>query len=191
MFQEMVLVEDVCCGRFSLRTGSILIGASILIAGLVSACIATFGLSGEEYRDFATLRMFTVTDIGGESLIEEDEDSKETNAGLKWYNGFRTEVTKKQVTVYMVVQLILGLLDILSVSILFFGICESKPSFVVPILIYIPMGSVVIWITRLNIAGFHVWFFSTLTQTIFRALDWVCLFSFWLEQKKDMKPEPV
>ena len=122
MFQEMVLVENVCCGRFSLRTGSILIGASVLTAGVISASIACFGLSGEEYRDFATLRMFNVTDIDVEPLIEEDEDSKETNAGLKWYNGFRTEVTEKQVTIYLVVQLILGLLDILSASSFLLGI---------------------------------------------------------------------
>ena len=187
----MIKVENVCCGRYSLRTRSIIIGAIILFAGVVGASMATLGLSGEEYRDFATFRMFNVTDIDVESSTEEDEDSKETNAGIKWINGLRTEVTKNQVTIFLVVQLILGLLDILAASILLLGICQFKPIFVIPILIHIPVGSAVVWITHLTVAGFNVWFFSALALTILRAYYGVCLFSFWLEQKEDMKPEPV
>ena len=214
--------NDNLCFCCSLRIGAIIIGVICLIVGVISASLAAFGLSGEKNLDFATHSIFNITDIDVKTSIEEDKDGKASEEykdgkgivapaifdmeimqprkiekGIddeldNWYQGLRTEVTKNEVTAYLVVQITLGLLEILSASSLLFGVCQLKPSFMVPILILIPVDLAVTWITRLVIAGFNVviflsWFPITLLWIYF----WVCLLSFWQEQKEEMKPEPV
>ena len=204
--------NDNLCFCCSLRIGAIIIGVICLIVGVISASLAAFGLSGEKNLDFATHSIFNITDIDVKTSIEEDKDGKgnvetaifdmeimpprKIEKGIddeldNWYQGLRTEVTKNEVTAYLVVQITLGLLEILAASSLLFGVCQFKPSFMVPTLILIPVDLAVTWITRLVIAGFNVviflsWFPITLLWIYF----WVCLFSFWQEQKEEMKPEP-
>ena len=179
---------DKCCCCCSVRTGSIILGVLILIGGVFYASTAVFGLSGEENMDAATFEIFNITDIDVQTDgTEEDGDDKEIVGLQKLLDDMKTDVTKNQVIAYLVVQLIVGLLDIFSVSILFLGISQSKPGLVIPILITIPVTFAVNIITELAIVGFTWYIFPNLLMTLLWVYFWVCLFSFWQEQKEEMK----
>ena len=179
----MIKVEKYYC-RSSLRTGAISLGVIILILGIFSVSLAAYGLSEEENLDAATLIMFDITDT--------DVKTAGKSKVMPWFQGIRAEVTKNQVSAYLVVQLILGILGILTALSLLFGIFQFKPTLLVPILIIIPVDFAVLWVTLLAIAGVNIFIIVTMVaMTLLWTYHWVCLFSFWHQQKEHVKPEIV
>ena len=158
----MIKVDNFCF-VFSLRTGPTIIGIFFLIAGIWDTAVAANALAGDENEGFAT-----------PDYIKNQEP------------------TKDQVTAYLVVRLISGILEILSASSLIILICKFKPSLMIPTLILIPVALVVMWITLLAIAGFHAWVDLTVLalQTLLGAYFWVCILSFWKQQTRAGQ-EPV
>ena len=99
---------------------------------------------------------------------------------------------KNQVIAYLVVQLIMGILNMMSAYLLF-AIChfDAKPSLVVPILIVIPVDLAVSIITLVAISGVTLLLLPLAPRAVLWAYFCVCLFSFWQEQRAVMKAEPV
>ena len=151
--------------------------------------------------DAATNIIFNITDIEVKTDDEKDEDAKngdEKDIEAKednWFRELRAEVTKNQVTAYLVVKLIVGILEILSASSLLLGVFHfhNKQSLVVPILIVLPVSLTVTWITLLAIAGVNVVIIVLILvpMTLIWPYFWVCLFSFWQEQRENVKHEPI
>ena len=190
-----------CCCCCTLRNGAIAIGVIVFIVGIYASSSAAFGLSEEENMDVTTNIIFNITDIEVETDNEKDEDAKngdEKDIGAKednWFRELRAEVTKNQATAYLVVKLIVGILEILSASSLLLGDFHfhNKQSLVVPILIVLPVILTVTWITLLAIAGFNVVIIVFILVPIALILPyfWVSLFSFWQQQRENVKQEPV
>ena len=154
-----------CCCCCSLKTGSIIIGVIFLIFGLFRASSASVGLSGDEFLEDATgffviidldldiddNEGMVVTDDGDNNVVIKDGEGhvvivnapKWLKDTLKWLEDAKANVTKDEAIALLVVDFIFGIMEIIAASSLLFGVCNINASFVLPILILIPVDQTV------------------------------------------------
>ena len=203
-----------CCCCCSLKIGSIIIGVIILIFGLFRASSASVGLSGDEFLEDAT-GFFVITDLdvdmdhtegmvviddGDDNLVIKDGEGKVVivnapewfKAAIKRFKDAKAKVTKDEATALLVVDFIFGILEIIAASSLLFGVCNINASFVLPILLLIPVDQTVRYICFMAIGGFNIFFFIILViPSLLAVYFWVCLFFYWKEMKEEVKPNSV
>ena len=203
-----------CCCCCSLKTGSIIIGVIILILGLFRASSASAGLAGDEFLEDAT-GFYVITDLdvdidGDDRVVVNDVDNKadgedkvvlEDGEGkviingpkwftdtIKWFKDAKAKVTKDEATALLVIDFIFGILEIIAASSLLFGVCNINASFVLPILILIPVDQAVRYICLMVIVGFNTLIFiSMVIPFLLVVYFWVCLFFYWKEMKEEEK----
>ena len=115
---------------------------------------------------------------------------------LKWFKDAKAKVTKDEATALLVVDFIFGVLEIIAASSLLFGVCninnQQHPSFVLPILILIPVDQAVRYFCFMVIVGFNTLIFIIMViPTLLVVYFWVCLFSYWKEMNEEVKSNQV
>ena len=143
----MIQAGKCCC---SLKTGSIIIGVIFLIFGLFRASCASVGLSGDDFLEDAT-GFFVITDL--DVYMDDKGGPKWFTDAIEWFKDAKAKVTKDEATALLVVDFIFGIFEIIAASSLLFGVCNLNPSFVLPILILIPVDQAVRYICLIVIVG--------------------------------------
>ena len=150
----MLPVNKFCC-CCSLKSGAIFIGVVLILSGILGSAFSLYGLAKED-DDMGTVEIYLIK-------IEINE-----NADPKAYN---------------VVELIYGILQLFAGISLLIGAFKTKPAFVLPVLILIPVVLVGEWIDLLVMTLGWEQILSMFFSSFIRGYFWVCLFSFWKELK--------
>ena len=172
---KMLKVDKCCC--CSLKIGAIILGVIILIFGFITAATNSWGFTGDQ-------QMLTALGIG-----------MNINNDYVQIEYYRTNAMAA-----LVVGFIKGIIDILAASSLLFGACNSKPGFLLPILILTPVNLAGNWIfsivllvstSFIGIAIISMFIVFLFLVSLFRGYTWVCVFSFWKQMKEDSRNSPV
>ena len=159
----MVQLNKFCC-CCSLKCGAVFIGVVLIIFGIFEAAQSIYAFTGGNL-------MYDLR------LNKEDAEGTPT----------------KEETIpmaYQVVNFISNIVCILAASSLLFASFKSKASFVIPILILIPVNTTIAWIiTFFSIGSMaddikYVTIGFLVITFLFNLYFWICLFSFWKQLKE-------
>ena len=152
--KKMLQVNKFCC-CCSLKSGAIFIGVILILSGILGSAFSLYGLAKDD-DDMGTVEIYLIK-------IEINE-----NADPKAYN---------------VVELIYGILQLFAGICLLIGVFKTKPAFVLPVLILIPVVLVGEWINLLVLTLGWEQVLSMVITSLISGYFWICLYSFWKEMK--------
>ena len=155
--KKMIQVTKFCC-CCSLRCGAIFVGVVLILVGILDGASASGGLMGwNKQTENYFIKINNLDDFNYIDLI-----------------------------IPSLLQLLLGVLQLLIGISLLVGVFKNKPEFMLPILIMIPVIVAVKWITLLIIRTGLGKILSMAIMSLLYGYIWVCLYSYWKEIKGEL-----